>query len=202
VARRVPTRWTRNVRRPKPSTVSRRPAHGRGSSSGHPSIRVRRSRLEPSGIRANPHARLNCVRWLARPRHRGRKPARHYDRAPVGTTDTGMLLTPVRCKPDPPISTVQERPLSATPQTGSERNQADRVPPACPRRPAEGPVHAGRWSMARGPVSRWTDCSEKAPVDAEQRIGIAHRAIEIREKRRRGLSPCQCSIILCRSRRA
>jgi hypothetical protein len=45
----------------------------------------------------------------------------------------------------------------------------------------------GRWSVARAPVTRWTDCDRGPQADAEERITSAHRAIEIREKRRRVL---------------
>ena len=45
----------------------------------------------------------------------------------------------------------------------------------------------GRWSVARAPVTWWTDCGRGPQTDAGERIISAHRAIEIREKRRRVL---------------
>ena len=45
----------------------------------------------------------------------------------------------------------------------------------------------GRWSVARAPATGWTDCDRGPEADAEERITSAHRAIEIREKRRRVL---------------
>ena len=38
--------------------------------------------------------------------------------------------------------------------------------------------------MARAPVTGWTDCDRGPRAYAEERITSAHRAIEIREKRR------------------
>ena len=46
--------------------------------------------------------------------------------------------------------------------------------------------------MARAPVTRWTDCDRGPQADAEERITSAHRAIEIREKRRRGPLVTSC----------
>ena len=57
----------------------------------------------------------------------------------------------------------------------------------CLRR-AEGPVRRGRWSMAHAVVRGWTDHDGGPQADAEERARSAHRAIEIREKRRRVLS--------------
>ena len=46
----------------------------------------------------------------------------------------------------------------------------------------------GRWSLVRAPVTGWTDRDRGPPADAEERTRSAHRAIDIREKRRRVLS--------------
>ena len=59
------------------------------------------------------------------------------------------------------------------------------VPPAPPGRRSYA---QGRWSVAPAPVTGWTDCDRGPQADAEERIRSAHRAIEIREKRRRVLS--------------
>ena len=46
----------------------------------------------------------------------------------------------------------------------------------------------GRWSLAPAPVTGWTDRDRGPQADAGERTRSAHRAIEIREKRRRVLS--------------
>ncbi len=63
-----------------------------------------------------------------------------------------------------------------------------RRPPYCLRRRAEGPVHTdvGPWRVLPWPGGLIVTRGPQA--DAEQRIRSAHRAIEIREKRRRVLS--------------
>ena len=50
----------------------------------------------------------------------------------------------------------------------------------------------GRWSVARAPVTWWTDCGRGPQTDAGERIISAHRAIEIREKRRWGPLVMSC----------
>jgi hypothetical protein len=57
-----------------------------------------------------------------------------------------------------------------------------------PRRPDEGPARQGPWSLARARVTGWTERDRGPQADAEQRTRSAHRAIEIREKRRGVLS--------------
>ncbi len=57
-----------------------------------------------------------------------------------------------------------------------------------PAPPGRKSCAQGRWSMARAPVTGWTSHDRGPQVDAEQRIRSAHRAIEIREKRRWVLS--------------
>ena len=59
-----------------------------------------------------------------------------------------------------------------------------RILPNCMLSPAEGPGRRDVGPMAHAPVTRWTDGDRGPQADAEERITSAHRAIEIREKRR------------------
>jgi hypothetical protein len=89
--------------------------------------------------------------------------------------------------------------LDVTIRPGTGRNaKGRRAPPSC-RRQAEGPACQGRWSMARAPVTGWTDFRQRTRADAEQRIRFAHRAIEIREKRRRVLSSRPARVLVASS---
>jgi hypothetical protein len=57
-----------------------------------------------------------------------------------------------------------------------------------PAPPGRRSCAQGSWSIARAPVTGWTSYDRGPQADAEQRIRSAHRAIEIREERRRVLS--------------
>ena len=69
-----------------------------------------------------------------------------------------------------------------------------------PSPPGRRSCEQGRWSVARAPVSGWSDCDRGPQADAEERTRSAHRAIEIREKRRRVLSSRPAWITLRSSR--
>jgi hypothetical protein len=70
------------------------------------------------------------------------------------------------------------------------------VLPYCQRRPGRRSCAQGRWPVARAPATGWTDHDRGPQADAEERITSAHRAIEIREKRRRVLSSRPAGITL------
>ena len=70
------------------------------------------------------------------------------------------------------------------------------VPPYCQLRPGRRSCAQGRWPVARAPATGWTDHDRGPQADAEERITSAHRAIEIREKRRRVLSSHPAGITL------
>jgi hypothetical protein len=70
-----------------------------------------------------------------------------------------------------------------------------------PAPPSRRSSAQGRWSVARAPVTGWTDHDTGSRADAEERIASVHRAIEIREKRRRVLSSRPAWITLRSGRR-
>ena len=71
-----------------------------------------------------------------------------------------------------------------------------RSPAVLPAPPGRWSCAQGRWSVARAPVTGWTDCDRGPQADAEERTRSVHRAIEIREKRRRVLSSRPAGITL------
>jgi len=77
----------------------------------------------------------------------------------------------------------------------------ERCPPSCLRCRAEGPVDTdvGPWRVL--PWRGGLIVARGLEADAEQRIRSAHRAIEIREKRRRVLSSSPARITSRPSRR-
>ena len=76
-----------------------------------------------------------------------------------------------------------------------------RSPAVLPAPPSRRSRAQGRWSVARAPVTGWTDGDRGPQADAEERTRSVHRAIEIREKRRRVLSSRLVWITLRCSRR-
>jgi hypothetical protein len=65
-----------------------------------------------------------------------------------------------------------------------------------PAPPGRRSCAQGRWSVARAPMTGWNEHDRGPQADAEERTRSAHRAIEIREKRRRVLSSCPAWITL------
>jgi hypothetical protein len=72
--------------------------------------------------------------------------------------------------------------------------------PWTPRGPGRRSCAQGRWPVARASATGWTDHDRGPQADAEERITSAHRAIEIREKRRRVLSSRPAGITLALQR--
>ena len=70
------------------------------------------------------------------------------------------------------------------PDHGLRLHRGARTKIAAPRRPDEGPARQGPSSLARAPVTGCTQRDRGPQADAEERTRSAHRAIEIREKRR------------------
>jgi hypothetical protein len=54
----------------------------------------------------------------------------------------------------------------------------------------------GRWPVALAAMAGWTGHDRGPLADVEERTMSAHRAIEIREKRRRVLSSCLVPLII------
>ena len=97
------------------------------------------------------------------------------------TTTAGDARTPPR--PPPP------RRLTAGLYGRAPRGGPGRCNPAVlPAPPGRRSRATGRWSLAPAPVTRWTDHDRGPQADAGERTRSAHRAIEIREKRRGVLS--------------
>ena len=216
------------VRTKEPGRAGSRPCRpGRGAGiarrAGHPQSRAAGQaaysgmvpehgplflRLDPQGRAVRPRANGTSVTGSCRGRGGCRGPqgelvrdiARHRIQEIAGPTRSDAApYTGHAGYPDSTLPGVTSRHNHACQfAPASSRRRSPAVPPTPPGRRS---CAQGRWSVARAPVTRWTDCDRGPQADAEERITSAHRPIEIREKRRRVLSSRPAWITLRSSRR-
>jgi len=137
-------------------------------------------------------------------------PQRCQTRSCVPSSDTRSRRSPVlpaqikRHVPAMPgTRTARHRHQQPGPHDGQLASAISRrrSPAVLPAPPSRRSRTQGRWSVARAPVTGWTVGDRGPQADAEERTRSVHRAIEIREKRRRVLSSRLVRITLRCSRR-
>ena len=155
-----------NPSRPSPRLKQARPAPGAGQQPGAGWMRAADALVDDAGAQAAASGRrVRFISAYGTARRRRPRTDQSLRRSADGNTgETGG-------RPDRRHCARRRRRLARLPAPPGRRSCAE-----------------GRWSVARAPVTRWTDCDRGPQADAEERITSAHRAIEIREKRRGVLS--------------